>query len=69
MPDTDLIRELAKARDVLVATQTHLAHHAEANAALHCATTVIYSPLHARVTTAIEGIDQAVNRALTSEDN
>lgn len=62
MPNVDLIRELAKASDTLAAAQTHLARHAEANAALHCATTVMYSPLHARVTAAIQGIDQAIKR-------
>lgn len=58
----DLRRELQKTRDVLVAAQTHLAAHAESNAALHCATTVMYSPLHARVTAAIAGADSALNR-------
>ena len=58
----DMRRELDKARDALTAAQTHLAAHAEANAALHCATTVMYSPLHARVANAIAGIDGALER-------
>jgi len=36
---TDLRRELEKTRIALVAAQTHLAAHAEANAALHMAAT------------------------------
>jgi hypothetical protein len=60
---TDLRRELEKgARLALIAAQSHLAAHAEANAALHCATTVMYSPLHARVTNAIQGVEQALER-------
>lgn len=59
---TDLRRELEKARLALVDAQSHLASHAEMNAALHCATTVMYSPLHAKVTTAIAGIDHALTR-------
>ena len=58
----DLRRELAKARDALAAAQRYLAPHAEANAALHCASTVQYSPLHARVTSAIVGLDAALAR-------
>lgn len=59
---TDLRRELDKARLALIDTQTHLASHAQMNAALHCATTVMYSPLHAKVTTAIAGIEHALAR-------
>jgi hypothetical protein len=58
----DLRRELDKARITLIASQTHLAAHAEANAALHCATTVMYSPLHAQVTAAIQQIEHALQR-------
>lgn len=58
----DLCRELEKARITLIDTQTHLAHHAEANAALHCSTTVLYSPLHAKVTAAIQQIEHALQR-------
>ncbi|MFI6296798.1 hypothetical protein ACIBEJ_34775 [Nonomuraea sp. NPDC050790] len=56
---TDLLRELAKAREALAAAETHLARHAEANAALHASTNVMYSPLHAKVAAAIHGIDAA----------
>ncbi|WP_407563349.1 hypothetical protein [Streptomyces sp. 184] len=59
---TDLRRELDKARDALIAAQTYLAYHAEANAALHCATTTHHSPLHAKVTAAIQGIEHALTR-------
>jgi len=59
---TDLLRELSKVRDALAATEIHLARHAEANAALHCAERVMYSPLHAKVTNAIAGIDHALAR-------
>lgn len=59
---TDLRRELEKARHALIASQSHLASHAEANAALHCATTVMYSPLHATVTAAIQQIEHALLR-------
>jgi hypothetical protein len=58
----DLRRELEKARLVLIASQSHLAAHAEANAALHCATHVMYSPLHAQVTAAIGQIEHALLR-------
>lgn len=58
----DLRRELEKARLALIAAQSHLASHAEANAALHCATTVMYSPLHATVTAAIGQIEHALLR-------
>lgn len=59
---TDLRRELEKAREALTGAEQHLARHAEMNAALHCATTVMYSPLHAKVTTAIAGIEHALAR-------
>lgn len=60
---TDLRRELEKARAALIAAQTHLTAHAEMNAALHLASDrVMYSPLHARVTSAIQGIEQALER-------
>jgi hypothetical protein len=59
---TDLRRELEKARHALIDAQSHLASHAEMNAALHCATTVMYSPLHAKVTAAIGQIEHALAR-------
>lgn len=59
---TDLRRELRKAREALAAAETHLARHAEANAALHCAENVMYSPLHAKVQTALHGIGHALLR-------
>lgn len=59
---TDLRRELEKAREALGGAATHLARHAEMNAALHCATNVMYSPLHAKVNAAIQGIEHALNR-------
>lgn len=59
---TDLRRELRKAREALDAAETHLARHAEANAALHCADTVMYSPLHAKVQMALHGVDHALRR-------
>jgi hypothetical protein len=59
---TDLRRELEKARDALAAAEVHLARHAEMNAALHCAERVMYSPLHAKVTAAIAGIEHALAR-------
>jgi len=58
----DLRRELEKAREALDGAATHLARHAEMNAALHCATNVMYSPLHAKVAAAIAGIDHALKR-------
>lgn len=58
----DLKRELAKAREALEATRLHLAAHAESNAALHVASTVMYSPLHTKVVAAIAGIDSALAR-------
>ncbi|MFI2761413.1 hypothetical protein ACH5A3_21465 [Streptomyces echinatus] len=59
---TDLRRELEKARLALIDAQSHLSAHAQANAALHCATEVFYSPLHAKVTAAIAGIEHALAR-------
>ncbi len=59
---TDLRRELEKTRIALVAAQNHLAAHAESNAALHMAPTVMYSPLHAHVTSAIAGAEHALER-------
>lgn len=58
----DLRRELEKARLALIDAQSHLAAHAEMNAALHCASTVMYSPLHAKVTATIAGIEHALAR-------
>lgn len=58
----DLRRELEKARLTLISAQSHLAAHAEANAALHCAPTVLYSPLHAQVTASIASIEHALQR-------
>ena len=59
---TDLRRELEKARLALIDAQSHLSAHAQMNAALHCATEVFYSPLHAKVTAAIAGIEHALAR-------
>jgi hypothetical protein len=61
-PVTDLRRELEKARHALIDAQTHLAAHSEMNAALRCATTVMYSPLHAKVTAAIQQTEHALLR-------
>lgn len=69
---TDLRRELEKARLALIDAQSHLSAHAQANAALHCATEVFYSPLHAKVTAAIQGIEHALDRtqsAITAPDH
>jgi hypothetical protein len=59
---TDLRRELEKARAALIDAQSHLSAHAHMNAALHCATEVFHSPLHAKVTAAIQGIEHALAR-------
>ncbi|WP_367138935.1 MULTISPECIES: hypothetical protein [Streptomyces] len=59
---TDLRRELKKARLTLIDTQSHLAAHAEMNAALHCSSIVMYSPLHAKVTATIASIEHALVR-------
>lgn len=59
---TDLRRELEKARAALADAQSHLSAHAQMNAALHCATDVFYSPLHAKVTAAIQGVEHALAR-------
>lgn len=59
---TDLRRELDKARHALIDAQTHLAAHAHMNAALHCATDVFFSPLHAKVAAAVQGIEHALAR-------
>lgn len=59
---TDLRRELEKARLALIVSQSHLAAQGEMNAALHCSTTVMHSPLHATVTGAIQQIEHALAR-------
>ncbi|MFI7278467.1 hypothetical protein [Streptomyces sp. NPDC049879] len=56
----DMRRELEKARDTLASVELHLARQAEANAALHCATRVIYSPLHSKVAATRAGIDRTL---------
>jgi hypothetical protein len=58
----DLRRELEKAQEALTATERHLARTAEANAALHVAERVMYSPLHAKVQAALAGIEHALAR-------
>lgn len=63
---TDLRRELEKARHALIDAQSHLAAHAQMNAALHCAPEVFYSPLHAKVTAAIAGVEHALARTQES---
>ena len=64
----DLRRELAKARDALTAAELYFARHAETNAAVHCASTVQYSPLHARVASTLMGIDNALARTEGGEE-
>lgn len=64
---TDLRRELEKAQIALIAALKHLGAHAEMNAALHCADRVMYSPLHAKVDSAIQGIAFALARTEPSE--
>lgn len=59
---TDLRRELEKARHALIDAQSHLSAHAQMNAALHCATEVYFSPLHAKVTAAIQQTEHALKR-------
>lgn len=59
---TDLRRELSKAAEALTAVEKHLARTAEANAALHVAERVMYSPLHAKVTATLAGLDHALAR-------
>ncbi|MGW0312051.1 hypothetical protein [Streptomyces flavidovirens] len=65
----DLRRELEKARDALAAVERPLARHAEMNAALHCAERVMYSPLHAKVTAAMNGIDHTLARTEPDPDD
>lgn len=66
---TDLRRELEKARLALIDALKHLSAHAEMNAALHCADRVMYSPLHAKVDNAIQGIDHALARTEGSQSS
>lgn len=65
---TDLRRELDKAREALIAAETHLARHAEMNAALHCTDRVMYSPLHAKVYAAIHQATHALARTEPNEE-
>jgi hypothetical protein len=64
---TDLRRELEKAQIALIAALKHLGAHAEMNAALHCADRVMYSPLHAKIESTIDGIDHALARTAQTE--
>lgn len=59
----DLRRELDKALGVLLEVGEYLTKHAEMNAALHCSSDrVMYSPLHAKVTSAIHGAHTTLDR-------
>ena len=50
-------REIQKAKDVLEDCQEHLEYVAKANAKLHLADEVFYSPLHAKVRGIINGLN------------
>lgn len=50
------VRELEKADNVLESIQRLLKADAERNAALHCASEIIYSPLYGQVDMARKGI-------------
>lgn len=54
----DATRQLRKAAETLGAAEKHLRSHAEANAALHMASEVIYSPLCNAVTLTKQDIEQ-----------
>ncbi|MFE2934867.1 hypothetical protein [Streptomyces sp. NPDC059278] len=59
----DLRRELNKALGALLDCGNYLTHHAEMNAALHCASNrVMHSPLHAKVTAAVRDAHHALDR-------
>ncbi|MFJ7095894.1 hypothetical protein ACIQWL_37585 [Streptomyces mirabilis] len=60
---TDLRCELERAQYALVDAQSHLSAHAHMNAALHCATEVCFSPLHAK-----GGIEYALTRTEPNEE-
>lgn len=63
----DLRRELGKTLVALGQCRDYLARHAEANAALHCASDrVMHSPLHAAVVHAIHGAQAALDRTDTT---
>lgn len=62
MDDPDLHRELLKIRDVLVATDEHLAAKDAMNAALHMAREVRATPLAA----AVRGARRDIERLLAS---
>jgi hypothetical protein len=60
--NSDMIRELQKAKEALQACQRYLSSYSESMAALHCAQTTHFSPLYSVVTSAIDGIDLAISR-------
>lgn len=60
MRQDDLIRELEKAREALHWAEEHLVKVNEANAALHCNTTVWHSPLTTQVHNARESMERVI---------
>jgi hypothetical protein len=56
----NLTRELEKADNVLEGIQRFLKAEAERNAALHCATEILYSPLYAQALDARKGIKAVI---------
>lgn len=62
MHGNDVARELHKVLDTLGAVELFLRRHAEANAALHCNPHVHHSPLHAQVLTAMDGVQDTIDR-------
>lgn len=50
-------RELDKAQTALARCEEFFRHQAEMNAAAHMATNVMYSPLHASISSVLQGIE------------
>lgn len=65
---TDAARQLRKSAEILGSCEKHLRAHAEANAALHMASEVIYSPLCVAVTLAKRDIEQWLDHFDQPED-
>lgn len=56
MDNANLVRELEKAADALVAADRHFMHEAEMNAALHLASTVRPAPLASAISAALDSV-------------
>lgn len=62
MNQEDAVRELYKILDTLQGVEKYLSKQNESNAALHCSTEVLYSPLTMKVKTSKITVEGMINR-------